>query len=356
MRVGGRWLTVAAVAALAGAALLLGPSAPYEASAVARTGPGLVLARSYLRARGTATPLLSTRLGRPLRMEGTLVMAFPASQPRSRADLLTVARWVRRGGTLLLLYDAAAPGSEDLLHVFHMECKDLPPLEELNPIRWWREARRPWKLTGPGLERPALVSRPRRCLLPSGGDTHLLEDGEGRTFGLSRPYGKGLLVVLPSEVLANQRLLEGGNADLLEFLRRRLPSPMHFDEFIHGLGTVPWAGREGTPMADALLAQILLLYLAALLALARRMGPPWPEERPARGAVSGLLLRLGAAHRRMGHHADAARAMVVRAARLHGWDAPPEDLMTAAGSARGRRLVALARRLATLQAGSPRRR
>lgn len=352
-----RWLAAAAAAlVLAMVALALGPPAAGEASAVARGGRGLILARRYLRARGSPTPLLTTRLRHPLEMKGTLLMAFPASGSRSRSDLLAVARWVRAGGTLVLLYDGASPWEEDVLEVLHIRGKEIPPLEELNPVRWWRKAREPWALTGPGLERPGLVSRPRRYLLTEAEDTRLLEDGEGRTFGLSRPYGKGLLVVLPAEILANQRLLHGGNADFLEFLRRRLPAPVHFDELIHGLETAPRTAGEGTPMADALLAQILLLYLATLLALGRRMGPAWPEERPSGNAVSGLLLRLGAAHRRMGHHADAARAMVVRAARLHGWDAPPQDLLEAAGSARGRRLVALAARLAELQAGSPRRR
>ncbi len=357
MRRRARWLLVAAVAlSLAAAALVLGPAAPGEASAVGRGGRGLVLARRYLAARGTPTPLLTTALHHPLELKGTLLMAFPASGTRPRPELLAAARWVRGGGTLVLLYGGGSRWEADVLELFQVRVKGIPPLEELNPVRWWREAGKPWALTGPGLEQPALLTRPRNCLLPGKEDTRLLEDGEGRTFGLSRPYGRGLLVVLPAEVLANQRLLHGGNADLLEFLRRRLPAPVHFDELIHGLGTVPQAAREGTPMADALLAQILLLYLATLLALGWRMGPSWPEERPSGGAVSGLLLRLGAAHRRMGHHADAARAMVLRAARLHGWDTPPQDLLEAAGSARGRRLVALAARLARLQADSPRRR
>jgi hypothetical protein len=239
---------------------------------------------------------------------------------------------VRRGGTLVLLFDPAAPGpvQRRALDALDLATHTAWRETELDPFEWWRRAHTPLKLDSPaGAGRVVLSASVALALKPRDGDRILLEDpGANTVLGLERTVGRGTLLVLPSECLSNGRLLEGGNADLLEWLRRRLaPSGgLAFDERIHGLGAPAPREAEGTPMADALLAQLALLYLLTVLALARRQGPAWPEEAARGSSVGGLLLRLGAVHRRMGHHREAGRAMVERAAAPGGWERVPREI------------------------------
>jgi len=202
-----------------------------------------------------------------------------------------------------------------------------------------------------------LISSPRVALSPEATDEILLEDHQNQTvFALARKVGKGTLFVLPSETLSNQRLLEEGNLEFLEQLRRRISRPLLFDERLHGFAKPDPKELAGTSMADVFLAQLLLIYLLALLALGRRMGPAWPTPPPQNNALSGLLLRSGATHRRMGHHAEAAMAMLERAAEYHRWREIPRDLELEAALIRGRGLVDFAHKVAHQQQHSQRRR
>jgi len=356
----GPWLLAAAGVGLAVALGLLAGGAPEEASSAARSGRGLLLARRYLERTGTPCLTLTGDRTPGRAGAGSVIEAFPAVRGRSPAWLRDLRRWVRRGGVLLLAYDATAPAGPAeaaVLDAFAVDTRPLPGISTLHPVRWWREARTPARLRGEGFGRPVLVSRPRRALVPAPDDATLLtaEDG-GAVLAVARAVGRGLLVVVPSEALANQRLLEGGNAELLEALRARLAAPVAFDEAIHGLGPPPAGDRTGTPMADALLAQLALIYALAVAALAWRPGPPWPEPRPAGTSAAALLVRLGAVHRRLGHHRDAARAAVERAAELAGRE-PPVELLEAARRCRGdRELVEVARRVAAWQGEARRRR
>jgi hypothetical protein len=129
---------------------------------------------------------------------------------------------------------------------------------------------------------------------------------------------KGRLVVLPAELLCNARLREPGHAALLETLHAELAAPWRFDEYHHGIGEVeagaasPATGRG----LDLLLLQLLLLYAMAALSLARRLGPAWREAPPLAGSAGGFLMRLGALHHGLGHHAEGAALLVRRAREL----------------------------------------
>ncbi|HHQ48276.1 MAG TPA: hypothetical protein ENK19_05270 [Acidobacteria bacterium] len=356
-----RQLAVAgAVLALAAAALLLliRPAAHAEASSVSRRSEGLLLARRYLEARGVRCSSLTGAIGRDGPRAGAVVMAFPATEARGRGAVLNLARWMRRGGTLVILFDdrGPGPGQRETLEVLGVATRPIWRREELDPTRWWREVRTPWRLESPaGSEPVEISSQAHLALKPRPGDRVLLEEkDDSAVLGLVRAVGRGSLLVLPSEAFSNGRLLAGGNADLLEWVLRRLPpgATLAFDEAIHGLGTPVRRAPEGTPMADALLAQLALIYLLVVLALAWRQGPAWPEEGARGGSVGGLLLRLGAVHRRMGHHAEAARAMVERAAALGRWEGVPPEINGLLDEPRrlaGTGLVRLGRRVALRQ-------
>ncbi|NOZ95341.1 MAG: hypothetical protein GXP47_11495 [Acidobacteria bacterium] len=352
-----RQLVLAAVVvagALAALLLVSRPAGLDEASSVSRRSGGLLLARRYLESRGVRCTTFTGRVGKNGPGSASLVVAFPATGRPRRAGLLRLKRWISGGGTLVVLFDHTFPGvaQKETLEALGVATRPIWRREELNPFRWWTRVRRPWRLSSPVANTPIVLSSEARVALkPHAGDVILLEEPKhNAVLGLARTVGRGRLVILPSEVLSNGRLLEGGNADLLEWLGRRLPSPdVAFDEGIHGLGAPAKRGAEGTPMADALLAQLALLYLLAIVALARRQGPPWPEEAVRGSSVGGLLLRLGAVHRRMGHHADAARVMVERAAAFGGWDSVPADLQEIPPRLDGPGLIRLAQRVARRQ-------
>lgn len=351
MRSARTWM-ILACALVVGASLLLlsGPLMQNEASCFSTGGEGLLLARSYLEGQGTRCGVLPEDEARG----GAILISFPASGMLPSAELARIRQRLRRGTPLLLLYSTSGRSFQQGLVFDRLGLRERKVEEEnsLNPIRWWREKSTPLSLEGEGLRTPVLISPARLGLSPESGDKILLEDKRtGVIFGLSRKVGSGRLLVLPSELLANQRLLRGGNLEFLSKLRASLPDALLFDERIHGFASAAPEESTGTPMADVLLLHGLLIYLLALLALGRRMGPAWPLAAPAVNAVSGLLLRSGAAHRKKGHHAEAASAMLERAAEYHRWPEIPSALADEARLLRKNDLLEFARKVARRQPG-----
>lgn len=343
---------MAAIAILAAAALLTlaGPGTRNEASSLSSAGEGLMLAHSYFRSSATECRTLDDRSDWAIG-EG-LVLAFPASGSLSERNLLELRRRLHQGGVLLLLYSISAQSSaeKELFDRLDLSATQVSEDASLNFLRWWRKEKTPTKIKAPNLKAAVLISRPRLALSAHPEDEILLEDPENhQIFGLIRKIGKGSVFLLPSEALANQRLLRGGNLDFLEKLRTRLPPDLSFDEELHGLSKPRAMNEEERGMADALLGHLFLIYLLGLLALGRRMGPAWPTQPRALNSVSGLLLRLGAVHRRMGHHADAAAAMLRRATEYHSWTVTPPELVAEAINLRGRMLLNFSRKLAACQ-------
>ena len=152
----------------------------------------------------------------------------------------------------------------------------------------------------------------------------------------------GRVWVLPAELLANGRLLEAGNGDLLASLRAWLGPRWTFDEFHHG-----WEDPEALPERsyfgwDLFIAHLALIYLLGLLALGRPFGPPWREAPAVMGSTGSFLKNLGALHHKLGHHGEAARLLVERWHALFGGQTPPEREEVTKGA----ELVALAREMA----------
>ncbi len=399
-----RWLAVAALFLVTAAvtAVLLGGRGGSRGSTVSRGPGGWLAARRYLQARGARVTLISEPLARWVQ-EQSVEPGEPGEEvepgrPRERRDrsargepgqptapppprrqagpgvLALVFPWqtlpagdleepieahLGRGGDVVLAYSGEAAGAERLLETWRWDRDGEVPLA---PWRWWSFTHREWQLRpapgvtgagGGGGGRPLRVWAPRALPLVGPAATVLFTTPEGKpAVAVFRHHG-GRVVVLPADALSNARLGEAGNADLLETLLRRLGPRWAFDEIHHGLVTTPAAQGPLGRAADLLLAHLVLLYLLAVLALARRQGPAWREPATVAGSAATFLLGMGALHHRLGHHAEAARLLLRRARELdRGLQLPP-DLDRQAASAGPRELVEIATQVARRRAGAP---
>jgi len=181
-------------------------------------------------------------------------------------------------------------------------------------------------------------------------DALLLGPG-GKVVAAAWRERRGRVVVLPAELLANARLSGPAHAALLETLNGWLDTPWRFDEYHHGAGS-PVARETGASLErglDLLLLQLLLVYLMAVLALGRRLGPAWRETPPLAGSAGGFLLRLGTLHHRLGHHGDGAVLLLRRATELDRRLAPDASLRALAERGDAAALVEVGQSVARLQ-------
>jgi hypothetical protein len=393
-----RWLAVAALflAVAAVTAALLGDRGGSRGSTISRGPGGWLAARRYLQARGAQVTLISEPLARyvqersvessepgeplePLELRdrsargeprppvaalqpahkqagpGVLALVFPwQAQPAGDLEEPIDAH-LGRGGDVVLAYSGEAAGAERLLDVWRWDRAGEVPLV---PWRWWSFTHREWQLLPAsgvmgGGGRPLLVWAPRALPQVGPAATVLFTTPGGKPAVAVYRYHGGRVVVLPADALSNARLGEAGNADLLETLLRNLGPRWAFDEVHHGLVTAPAAKGPLGRAADLLLAHLVLLYLLAVLALARRQGPAWREPATVAGSAATFLLGMGALHHRLGHHAEAARLLLRRVRELdRGLQLPP-DLDRRAATAGPRELVEIATLVARRRAGDP---
>jgi hypothetical protein len=332
-------------------------ASPGEArgSALSRGPNGWLAARRYLEARGAKVTLLDEPL-EAFKGGGVLVSTFPWQYGVSAEVGDVLAEILRRGGDVVLAYSGQTGNAGE---VVALEALGLP-LEEkrrvvLNPLHWRQFAREEWDLRpaqGLAAAAPVRVWAPRWAPeMPRPAQVLFRSPRGGPAVVVLERYG-GRIWLLPADAFANARLGNPGNADLLETLFRRLGNRWTFDEYHHGLAaprTVETAaiGRS----LDLILLHLGVLYVAALLTLARRFGPAWSEPPVMTGSTGAFLLGLGALHHRLGHHREAARRLLERARELDRRFAPPPELERRATGAGARELVELAREVARLRAG-----
>jgi hypothetical protein len=378
---------------------LAGGRGESRGSTLSHGAGGWLAARRYLEARGARVTLISEPLsgwvrheqGRGDRWEpgqpgvqlerglGVLVLAFPwTGLPTGDLDE-AIDSHLGRGGDLVIAYSGEESGAERLIGWWDWYQVAKVPLA---PWRWRAFLRREWQL------RPAALGAPQAGSAAAGAAARTAPGAEvARTSpdaaggaravrvwaprGLPRMPGArvlftsprglpvvavfrrrgGRVVMLPADALANSRLGEAGNADLLETLLLNLGPRWAFDEYHHGLVTADAAGGGLGRTADLLLAHLVLLYLLAALALARRQGPPWREPAAVGGSAASFLRGLAALHHRLGHHHEAALLLLRRARELdRGLTLPPE-LDSQAAAAGPEELVEIARQVARRRAG-----
>ena len=361
------WLLAAVLAAgLVAGLMIAGRGAPAGGSSVARGASGWMAARLYLEARGTPTELLRRPLQEAPWLEGapspadrrTLVLAFPWQSRGGDLDTTAVLAHLNRGGGLLVGTSGEvvpSPAEVRLLEAIGAEPEEVGP-GAMSPLRWRAEARRPLRLRPADRWRDApdapagIELRRHRWLAEPPPGSELLVEASGRAVVAAWRHGRGTVVAMPAETLSNGRLGAAGHGGLLETLRGLLPGTWTFDEYHHGLveptAELPSATRLGF---DLMLAQLGLVYLVAVLALVRRLGPAWRERPPLLGSAATFLLRLGTLHHRLGHHRAGAELLLRRAAELDRRFAPDAELVALAGRGDAAALVEVGRRVARRQ-------
>jgi hypothetical protein len=290
-------------------------------------------------------------MGGPGRGAGVLVLVFPwTGLPTGDLDE-AIDTHLGRGGDLVLAYSGEESGAERLVGLWQWRPAGKVPLA---PWRWRAFMRREWLLRPvPGTAPRAAVRVWAPRVLPEvgSGTRVLFTSPRGLpAVAVFRQHG-GRVVMLPADALANSRLGDAGNVDLLETLLANLGPRWAFDEYHHGLVTADAGGAGLGRTADLLLAHLVLLYLLAVLALARRQGPPWHEAPVAAGSAASFLRGLGALHHRLGHHHEAALLLLRRARELDRTLVLPSELDARAAAAGPEELVDIARQVARRRAG-----
>jgi hypothetical protein len=351
------WLAAAALVVAATSAMMLldelGPRGSSGPSALSNASDGWLAARRYLEARGAAVSLLREPLesfvdGPEPASRPVLVLAFPWVVAPAPALEETIARFLDRGGSLVVAYSGDVSPSEELAGLALNDPTPMP----VNPWRWWREVHRAWTLrpSAPGA-RPVEVWAQRVLPVARPGASVLYTAPGGRPAVTALRTGRGWLVMLPAEALSNGRLGAAGNADLLETLYRNLGRRWVFDEYHHGLVAAGVADRRLGLVANLLLAQLVLLYALAVVALARRQGPAWSEPPRLIGSATTFLVGVGGLHHQLGHHREAAALLLRRVRELDRGLVLPADLDRRAATAGPRELVAIAGEVARRRAG-----
>lgn len=292
-------------------------------STFSRRASGWRVARAYLEARGAEIHLLD-RPFEPKDIRGTLVLAFPWLRRELTFDADVYARWVRRGGTLLVGYGSRVPDvtETEVLTALDAALVRHRGREAGSHAEWKLWSEEIWRLeadeTLTGMPaKPVLLRSLTETAMP---DPELrvlfrMQDDKGRPRPViwAQSLGKGKVVFLPFEVFSNGWLQEEGNADLLETLHAWLGPVFTFDEYHHGLSAASAPlDAAAARVFDATLLQLLLLYGLAAWAAVRRMGRAWREPAVRAGSVAPFLVGLGRLHHRLGHHADAARLLLAR--------------------------------------------
>lgn len=338
-------------------ALWLRPAAGGAGASVRSPGRlGWQAAHRYL----TLRRLPSTLRDRPCDAAprgATLVVAFPAARRWGEEEVGHLDRHLSAGGRVLYAYSGRPTLAESAwTDHLRLEVGTVRRNLFLHPARWLRFERETWGLrhttVGGTRERlPVVITAPREVPRPPAGARVLLTGPAGEACAFAVPRGRGLLVVVPSQALANCRLANPGNASLLEELSRLLPAPWEIDEYRHGLAAPRAEATSASARAlDALLLHLGLCYVLAVLAIGRRLGPPWRQEVTLTGSVRPFLLGLGRLHDRLRHHSDGARAMLTHARELDPRLEPAELDVTGRPPEPGdRRFLALARLLAARQ-------
>jgi hypothetical protein len=298
---------------------------------------------------GTEVALIDHDLDDPVGT-GVLVLAFPWQSGALDDVRAAVEDQLRHGGIVVLAYtDRPEPVQSALVESLGMDWDERRPRPPVRLASWRAYAREEWTLTAPppAEVRQARVSARREVPRLPARATVLLQDAQQRAVAFVFPRHRGRIVVLPSDVFANARIGDPGNADFLESLRQDLGGPWLFDEYHHGLRAAPGPAQTGPQQALLLyVLQVGLVYALCALAVVRRFGPAWREGTAAGGSATVFLLGLGALHDRLGHHREAGRLLVARAQELD-----PRLRLPGTEAADGKELLALARRVGALQKG-----
>lgn len=317
------WLAVLAGGAVGGVLFLLmigTGTGEQPGSARSRGAMGLWTAARYLEARGTQVVLRDAPLHTHA-PEGTLVLAFPASEILTQAEKRALRDHLSNRRAIVFAYSGRGAGGVERQVAEELELSwvPLPGNPHLWPLSWWRQEREGWQVRVLASGGPSAVTlaTPRALPVCERQSAVFLRGPGDEAVGYSYELRGGTVIVLPAELLANCRVAQPGVIAVLEGLRKALPGVWELDEWRHGFGRVvagqTWASNVAF---DLFVFQVLLVYALTIWMLARRFGPVWQEAVVRSGSVAGFLVAMGRLHERLGHHTEAARLLAERASEL----------------------------------------
>jgi hypothetical protein len=341
------------VATVALATAYLARGGPAAAGSAQSRGPlGWAAARAYVQARGTDVTLLDRPLADAPYGAGVLLLVFPWQQWELSDVGAAVSGQLRAGGDVVFAFsgDTRVGHDEsqaaDSLGLTSRLLRDHAPL---TPRAWRRHAEEEWALALEGTTGVVRLRAYARGYDAPAEATVLAREPGGRAAAFAFARHRGRVLVLPAAALANASLSQPAAGDLLETLRAGFDRPWAFAEHPHGLVA------PGSPAAtasrrtfDLWLIHLAVVYVLALLALARPFGPVWSDPPPRTGSAAAFLRGLGGLHRRLGHERRAVELLIERSRELdHHLDARLE--------ASGAGLLALAQEIAARQRSTARR-
>lgn len=267
--------------------------------------------------------------------DAAVVLAFPATSGVS--DRLAALRSELRGGrTVMALYSGLPLAFEEgaFLESLGVGLRDLEARSRLAPWSWWRDRRQGYahRLDLPVGGQPSVEggvseawSDPIRALVDPAAECDRIAEfvgprskdlrPEGRALSVARcRVGEGELLLAPTSLLTNARLGATGNLQVASALAEALGPRIRFLEGGRSVRVAALDERAGGARRtlNLVAVQLVLLYLVALLALARGFGPRWPPLNQPADAQRRFLLSVGALHRRLGHFGAAARTLQTR--------------------------------------------
>ena len=290
-------------------------------SSLSQSPSGLLATRLYLEARGASVEVLDL----PAIAEDepvTLVVAGPLQRTFGEEAEVAIGEHLRRGGSVIYGYSAqSADGPEGRLSraLGLTEETELRAEVPISPLDWRDFRNEVWRLqpeAGSPLQKELEVAAFASAPGAPTEATVFYRAGQGYAPVIFEyEHQRGRILALPAALLSNAEIHRSGNAGLLELILAR-GGAFAFDEYHHGLARIEEVSSSARLGWNVFLLQLLLLYLAGLWALARGFGPSWAERLPQLGSAAAFFEQLGSLHHRLGHHREAARALVERARAL----------------------------------------
>lgn len=270
---------------------------------------------------------------------GLLIVATPLQRGVRAEEISGLSRWVRSGGSLLVVEDATALERSPELETFLDDAglASMVPVTDINPatLKPYRPNRFP-SSGGDGLPAGLRIRRlqlNRAAGIEADGSARtLLVADNGSTTAAAIDYGDGIIALVLGPLLANDQLLEGDTLNLALWLVDDLRGDgnVWFDEYHHGHGGL--LATLGTLHRNALGWAALQAALAALLyAFTRgiRFGPPRPMADPPRRSNLEFVHSMASMYRRASAGKYALRMILARLRRETGWLTGSPDKATA---------------------------
>lgn len=306
---------------LAAVVFFSGSTAGPSGSSLSQSPSGLLATRLYLEARGASVEVLDL----PAMAEDepvTLVIAGPLQRTFGEEAEMAIGEHLRRGGSVIYGYSAqSADGPEGRLSrsLGLTEETELRAEAPISPLAWRDFRNEVWRLlpeAGSPLQKELEVAAFASAPGAPPEATVFYRAGQGfAPVIFEYQHQRGQILALPAALLSNAEIHRSGNAGLLELILAR-GGAIAFDEYHHGLARIEEVSSSARLGWNVFLLQLLLLYLAGLWALARGFGPSWAERLPQLGSAAAFFEQLGSLHHRLGHHREAACALVERARAL----------------------------------------